>query len=535
MEVTTLKRLLFIWILLMLLPLGAQAVTVPAGVTEIQDEAFANTDIDALMIPASVKKVGAGVLRGGSAAYILAESAGTVFAADAAEGVRYVFAPAGSNAAVFPGYRALENLRRADGLYYFLQDTAEPLCAVNPGSLSGTVTVPKVLDGVPVTSLAGLYLQDAASFELRVPQYLAIPDGLTATPYAAMTLTPPVPEMAEAEVGQEVTWTTSVEGAYGDVSYQWSFTIGGETIACTTSEPAVTYAHPDIGRLRVSVTATDALGDTAAASAEQSLLVTSPQTMYRALLIGNTYPGSVNSLPGPDNDLSAMKTMLGSMTGTPFSVRSSMNLTASGMQAAIASTFDDADATDVSLLYYSGHGESNGSLIGTGNSYLSVYGLRTALQKIPGVKIVILDCCYSGNVIGRSAGTEETASPSAFNRAVINAFASVSRSAENLADGGYVVLTACRKDQLSNTMIDPVSGVAFGAFTYGLCYGSGYDEWQREVLPNMPADADGNRAITLREAAAGARERVAFLKRVVSTLDQDLQTYGDSAFVLWAK
>ena len=148
---------------------------------------------------------------------------------------------------------------------------------------------------------------------------------------------------------------------------------------------------------------------------------------------------------------------------------------------------------------------------------------------------MILDCCYSGNVIGRSAGTEETASPSAFNRAVINAFASVSRSAENLADGGYVVLTACRKDQLSNTMIDPVSGVAFGAFTYGLCYGSGYDEWQREVLPNMPADADGNRVITLREAAAGARERVAFLKRVVSTLDQDLQTYGDAAFVLWAK
>ena len=51
----------------------------------------------------------------------------------------------------------------------------------------------------------------------------------------------------------------------------------------------------------------------------------------------------------------------------------------------------------------------------------------------------------------------------------------------------------------------------------------------------MPADADGNRVITLREAAAGARERVAFLKRVVSTLDQDLQTYGDAAFVLWAK
>lgn len=530
------KRLLLVCILLMLLPLGAQAVTtVPANITEIGDEAFAGTAVDALIIPGSVRKVGAGILRDSQAAYVLAESAETAFAAGASAGVPYVFAPAGSDAAALPGYRDSAKLRQADGLYYYVTDTAEPLCAVKPASLTGTVTVPKTVEGVPVQSLDGLYLENTGVTELRVPRYLTIPEGLSAVPYATMMVTPPAAETAQAQAGQHVTWNTSVAGAYGDVTYLWRFTTGGETVTRTTFEPTITYAHMEAGELQVSVTATDILGDHAEADAEQTLLLTPAQPVYRALLIGNTYPGESNSLPGPDNDLAAMRTILRSMSGTAYTIRSVQNLTGGGIQAAIESAFAGAQPADVSLLYFSGHGESNGALVGVNGTFLSVYGLRTALQKIPGTKVVILDCCYSGNAIGRSAVPANTASPSAFNSAVISALASASRSAENLADAGYIVLTACRKDQQSSTMVDAGSGNFFGVFTYGLCYGSGYDEWQRQTLSYLPADADGNRAITLGEAIGGVRERVAFIRSLLPSLSQDVQYYGDSSFVLWAK
>ena len=232
-------------------------------------------------------------------------------------------------------------------------------------------------------------------------------------------------------------------------------------------------------------------------------------------------------------DLFSVLTVLNSMSSTPYRISSAQNLTAVGIQAAIATTFAGAQPCDVSLLYFSGHGESNGALVGTNNTFLSVYALRTALQRIPGTKIVILDCCYSGNVINRSG--EEEANPSDFNRSIINAFSAISRSAENLEDTGYVVITACSKEQQSNTMVDKANAAYFGVFTYGLCYGSGYDEWNRVALGKLPADGDNNGAITLTEAVAGARERVNYIRQMLPSLQQDVQYFGDPAFILWSK
>ena len=84
-------------ILLLMLPLGAQAVTaVPEGVTHVEDEAFAGAGIDALIIPASVETVGADVLQGSRASYIYLEGADTTLSG--APGVPFIFAPASSPA-----------------------------------------------------------------------------------------------------------------------------------------------------------------------------------------------------------------------------------------------------------------------------------------------------------------------------------------------------------------------------------------------------------------------------------------------------
>lgn len=524
------KRFLLLLSVLLFLPLCAFAVTsVPGTVTQVEDEAFADTAIDALIISASVESVGAQVLAGSDASYIYLNGASTTLADEG--GVPFVFGPASSPAAALSNFYDSAKLVSDSGLYYYVTDTALPLCAQAPASLSGSVTIPKLLDGVPVTSIAQLYLSNTGLSEVRVPTYLGKVTGVNTVNYDTMFLTEPVPDVTESPAGHYVTWTTTIEGAYGDVLYEWVFETNGETVSTTTTEPTIKYAPMAEGVCTVTVTATDAAGDYASATGGQVTL-TEMQVVYRALLVGNSYTGEINQLDGPLTDIAAMMTVLNSMSGTPYKITTARNITANGIQAAIASAFAGAQPSDVSLFYFSGHGTESGALVGTGGTYLTVYALRSALQKIPGTKIVLLDSCYSGNAINRSADTT-SASPSSFNRAVISALSSASRSAVNLEDQGYIVLTSCRKDQTSISLSGG-NNHYWGVFTYGLCYGSGYDEWERTSLGSLPADTDGNGAITLGEAYNGVLERVSYLSTMTS-VTQSTQYYGDASFVLWSK
>ena len=520
------KRLLLWTMVLLMLPLWALAVTtVPASVTEVGDEAFADTGIDALIVPASVNHVGAGVLRGTEAAYILLQGEATTLADDG--GAAFVFGPAASPARELANFYDAARLVVSGGVYYFVTDTALPLCLQEPGSTSGSITIPKLVEGVPVVSAEKLYVKGSGVTEVRVPAYLGQAAGMTTAPYATMSLAAPQADVTTAPAGQRVTWTTAAEGAYGTVTYTWVFDVAGQTSIVTTAEPSVTFAPMAEGVCTVTVTAVDALGDQASAAGGE-ITVTAMNRRWRALLVGNSYPGESIKLDGPLTDLTAMRTMLGSMSGTPYEIKAMQNITASGMQAAIASAFAGAEPGDVSLFYFSGHGTSDGALVGTGGTTLSVYGLRSALQNIPGTKIVLLDCCYSGTSIGRGVSM-----PSAFNRAIINALSNTSRSAVNLEDQGYIVLTSCRQDQTSVSLTGG-DNHHWGAFTYALCYGSGYDEWNQTSLGRLPADRNGDGAITLSEAHAGVQERINFLATLVE-IDQATQYYGDTAFVLWAK
>ncbi len=522
------KRFLLLFAALML-PFCALAVTsIPEGVTVVESEAFAGTGIDGLIIPSSVKTVGADVLAGCNASYIYLKGASTTLETGANNGVPFVFGPENSPASDLEGFCDSATLVNDGGLYYSVEAEAIPLCAKEPAALSGSVTIPKLLNGVPVTNLDALHLANTGVTELRVPQYLPIPSGLDATPYQTIFVTEPVPSVDEIPAGQYMTWTTTSAGAYGDVSYLWTFEVGGEISSAITAEPTVRFAPMAEGECVAAVTVEDALGDTATAESAQSLTVTESVTVYRALLIGNTYPGP-NPLLGPDNDVAAMKTMLSAMSGTPYQITTAYNLTSNGIQSAIATAFGDAQPSDVSLFFYGGHGEYDGTLLGVGDTRLTIFKLRAALQKIPGTKIVLLDCCYSGNAIGRSA----SADAGAFNRAVISAFSAAPRSADNLAEVDYLVITACRKDQLAMSLTGDGSRY-WGVFTYGLCYGSGYDEWNQKALSNLPADANGNGAITLREAYNGARERVTYLNRYAA-VTQEIQYYGDGNYVLWSR
>lgn len=298
---------------------------------------------------------------------------------------------------------------------------------------------------------------------------------------------------------------------------------------------------------------------------------------YRALLIGNTYTGESNELPGCDNDVDGMRTMLGRMTATPYSVTVKKNIRAEEILSSISSTFGNASYNDVSLFYYSGHGANSvgadgnptsyhAALVGTFQTYVSIARLKTELDKIPGKKVIIIDACHSGQFIARD-GTMTQVSSSAFNSQVVNLFANddqlsgdVSRTAvvlaedgsellseeapafidraddTNFAKSGYYVITACRSEEKSVSTGYDSNGDGkidryFGLFTYGLCYGNGWNLARNVAISSLNADLNKDSKVTLYEAYVYAK-----VMAQSHNPNQTAQIWPEnSAFVLWGK
>lgn len=298
---------------------------------------------------------------------------------------------------------------------------------------------------------------------------------------------------------------------------------------------------------------------------------------YRALLIGNTYTGESNELPGCENDVDGMRTMLGRMTATPYSVTVKKNIRAEEILSSISSTFGNASYNDVSLFYYSGHGANSlgadgnptsyhAALVGTFQTYVSIARLKTELDKIPGKKVIIIDACHSGQFIARD-GTMTQVSSSAFNSQVVNLFANddqfsgdVNRTAvvlaadgsellseeapefidraggTNFAKSGYYVITACRSEEKSVSTGYDSNGDGkidryFGLFTYGLCYGNGWNLARSSAISALNADLNKDSKVTLYEAYVYAK-----VMAQSHNPNQTAQIWPEnSAFVLWGK
>lgn len=320
-------------------------------------------------------------------------------------------------------------------------------------------------------------------------------------------------------------------------------------------------------------------GDVSVGDWSDELAYTHQETVgtYRALLIGNTYTGESNELPGCDNDVDGMRTMLGRMTATPYSVTVKKNIRAEEILSSISSTFGNASYNDVSLFYYSGHGANSlgadgnptsyhAALVGTFQTYVSIARLKTELDKIPGKKVIIIDACHSGQFIARD-GMVTQVSSSAFNSQVVNLFANddqlsgdVSRTAvvlaadgsellseeapafidragdTNFAKSGYYVITACRSEEKSVSTGYDSNGDGkidryFGLFTYGLCYGNGWNLARKVAISSLNADLNKDSKVTLYEAYVYAK-----VMAQSHNPNQTAQIWPEnSAFVLWGK
>lgn len=320
-------------------------------------------------------------------------------------------------------------------------------------------------------------------------------------------------------------------------------------------------------------------GDVSVGDWSDELAYTHQETVgtYRALLIGNTYTGESNELPGCDNDVDGMRTMLGRMTATPYSVTVKKNIRAEEILSSISSTFGNASYNDVSLFYYSGHGANSvgadgnptsyhAALVGTFQTYVSIARLKTELDKIPGKKVIIIDACHSGQFIARD-GMVTQVSSSAFNSQVVNLFANddqlsgdvnrtavvlaadgsellseeapafIDRAGEtNFAKSGYYVITACRSEEKSVSTGYDSNGDGkidryFGLFTYGLCYGNGWNLARNSAISSLNADLNKDSKVTLYEAYVYAK-----VMAQSHNPNQTAQIWPEnSAFVLWGK
>lgn len=520
-------------------------VTLPASVETVGSGAFAGTGLHALVVSAGCTSVDGSVLAGTEAAYLYLNGSATALTS-VPDDVAYVFGPAFGSASSLDNFYASDTLCVSGGFYYSVTEgTAIPLCAVDGTAVSGEVTVPKLVEGQPVRSLDTLIVNGCDNLDgLLVPAYLDMPDHLSVSTYRTMTADAPLPSVESASVGETVTWTTSLTGAYGTVTYQWTFDTDGITETLVTDAPTVDYTFETAGSCTVSVSATDEVGDFASASAE-GFLVDSAEPVYRALLVCNTYPDTALELPGSDNDVSGMRTMLNQMETTDYRISTQRNLTAEQIVSCIQNTFANATVNDVSLFYFSGHGTNaistsyHGALIGIGDTYLTVARLKTVLDEIPGKKVVILDSCHSGQMIGKSteSATVTQAELDAFNSKVISAFSVTvqTKGDSDLANSGYYVITAAHSTEESVSMGydadgDGVLDKRFGLFTYGLCHGSGWN-MATNTTTSLNADADSNGEITLYEAYAYARWMAQ-----QSNPNQTAQIYpANSGLVIWAK
>lgn len=235
----------------------------------------------------------------------------------------------------------------------------------------------------------------------------------------------------------------------------------------------------------------------------------------RALLIGQTHYES-GILEGCDNDIEGMKGMLIQRHWAEEQITSKTDLDGQvEFKNAIQEAFAGAQENDLSLFYYSGHGLEdsanpglNGSLCGIHGNNVNPAELYDMLQKIEGTKLVIVDACRSGQLIGRDGA----ASPESFADAFISAFSLNARSAgAELAESGFYVLTAVSKSQDSYSVADSFdsNGEYYwkGLFTSYFILGCGWD-MESQTPTELHADADQDQQITWNELYAYTSEKV---------------------------
>ncbi|MCL1964509.1 MAG: caspase family protein [Firmicutes bacterium] len=211
---------------------------------------------------------------------------------------------------------------------------------------------------------------------------------------------------------------------------------------------------------------------------------------YRALLIAcDTFPSTGNMAPIGQNNLSMMEIILEKDTrGYEVTAKYESIVSLGTLEAAIQEVFGGATENDVSLLYFYTHGlfdstfnNPEGQLLfsdGEVEEAVSAQQLDAILEPISGTKVLLVDACNSGALIGKGV------SPSVGSARVARAFET----------DDYRVLTSSGASEPSWYWFASIDTVPPGSsyFTTALAMGAG-------LLGIYPADTNHNGVITMAE------------------------------------
>ena len=130
----------------------------------------------------------------------------------------------------------------------------------------------------------------------------------------------------------------------------------------------------------------------------------------RCLLIGcDRFVSMPGTEPASANNVETMEALLGDFLPEETTIIRQVNGpgTVAGFEQLVADAFRKAKEEDTSLIYVSTHGvlrdEKMALLLSDGTEEEKLYpgALRETLEKIPGRKVLILDACHSGAMIGK--------------------------------------------------------------------------------------------------------------------------------------
>lgn len=139
-------------------------------------------------------------------------------------------------------------------------------------------------------------------------------------------------------------------------------------------------------------------------------------TVYRALLVGVGDYMYISDLKSPFYNVDRMRKIFTDCRFTEAEIQfmvinelKDLEATKEAILEAITSTFAGADDNDISYFYWNGHGGEKiephihpSDSKKTPTTWISVHELEEYLSAVPGMKIVIMDTCYSGGFIGKS-------------------------------------------------------------------------------------------------------------------------------------
>lgn len=170
------------------------------------------------------------------------------------------------------------------------------------------------------------------------------------------------------------------------------------------------------------------------------------------------------------------------------------------MEDIILQTFKDTDKYSVNYIYINCHGNKQGlymSLNGSTTQSTSYTELKRILDKVPGMKVLMIEACHSGESITRTRSQNKAmATPADVNQMIINTFSPSKRNSHvrsgELRASNYIVLTACHGDE--NAWGNDTGNY----FTKAWCKGAGWDYTNSKPMERL-ADTDYDGFVSVKD------------------------------------